>query len=88
MGTTGGTRISVTEFIVITQAHDAHIYVKSKRLKHTLLLDMLILRRKKQICQFEEMKLDHKNYLDLKKKTRLQGFRPCKAQTNLLSYRD
>ena len=59
------TCISVTECIVITQAHDAHIYVKSKRLKHTLLLDTLIIRRKKTICQFEGMKLDHRNYLDL-----------------------
>ena len=82
------TRISITECIVITQAHDAHIYVKSKRLKHTLSLDTLIIRRKKTICQFDGMKLDHRNYLDLNVKTCLQGFRPCKAQTNLLSYRD
>ena len=32
--------------IVITQAHDAHIYVKSKRLKHTLSLDTLIIEEK------------------------------------------
>ena len=64
------------------------IYVKSKRLKHTLSLDMFIIRRKKTICQFEGMKLDHRNYLDLNEKTCLQGFGPCKAQTNLLSYRD
>ena len=34
------------------------------------------------------MKLDHRNYLDLNEKTRLQGFRPCKAQTNLLNLKD
>ena len=45
-------------------------------------------KKKKTICQFEGMKLDHRNYLDLNEKTCLQGFRPCKAQTNLLSYRD
>ena len=33
------------------------------------------------------MKLDHRNYLDLNEKTCLQGFRPCKSQTNLLSFR-
>ena len=70
----GGTPISVTECIVNTQAHDAYIYVKSKRLKHTLSLYMLIIRRKKTICQFEGMKLDHRNYLDLNEKTCLQGF--------------
>ena len=64
------------------------IYVKSKRLKYTWSLEMLIVRRKKTICQFEGMKLDHRNYLDLNEKTCLQGFRPCKTQTNLLSYRD
>ena len=36
----------ITECVVITQAHDAHIYVKSKRLKHTLSLDTLIIRGK------------------------------------------
>ena len=41
-----------------------------------------------QKCQFRGMKLDHRNYLDLNEKTCLQGFRPCKTQTNLLSYRD
>ena len=45
-------------------------------------------KKKKTICQFEGMKLDHRNYLDLNEKTCLQGFRPYKAQTNLLSYRD
>ena len=48
--------MSVTECIVITQAHDAHtcIYVKSKCLKHTLLLDTLIIRRKKQYVNLRE----------------------------------
>ena len=64
------------------------IYVKSKRLKRTLSLGMLIIRRRKTICQFEGMKLDHRNYLDLNEKTCLQGFRSYKAQTNLLSYID
>ena len=50
------------------------IYVKSKRLKQTLSLDMLNIRRNKTICQFEGMKLDQRNYLDLNEKTCLQGF--------------
>ena len=54
IGTTGGTHRSVTECIVMTQAHDAHIYVKSKRLKHTLSLDTLIKRRKKQYVNLRE----------------------------------
>ena len=45
-------------------------------------------RFQKTIGQFERMKLDHSNNLDLKEKICLQGFRPCKVQTNLLSYRD
>ena len=44
------------------------IYVKLKRSKHTLSFDTLIIRRKK-ICQFVGMKLDHRNYLDLNEKT-------------------
>ena len=46
-------------------------------------LDML-----KRIVKLREMKLDHRNDLDLNEKTCFQVFRPCKAQTNLLSYRD
>ena len=61
------------------------IYVKSKRFKHTLSLDMLIIRKNKQIVNLRETKLDHRNYLALNAKTCLQGFRPCKTQTNLLS---
>ena len=45
-------------------------------------------KKKETIGQFEGMKLEYRNYLDLNEKTCLQGFRPCKAQTNLLSYRD
>ena len=44
------------------------IYVKSKRFKHTLSLDMLIIRRKKNV-NLREMKLDHRNYLDLNQKS-------------------
>ena len=43
---------------------------------------------KKRIVNLREMKLDHRNYLDLNEKTCFQAFRPCKIQTNLLSYRD
>ena len=50
----GGTRVSVTECIVISQAHDTNIYVKSKRLKHTLSLDTLIIIRKKQYVNLRE----------------------------------
>ena len=55
------------------------IYVKSKRNKHTLSLDMLIIiirRRKKQqqIVNLREMKLDHRNYLDLNEKDLSSGF--------------
>ena len=32
--------------------------------------------------------LDHRVNLDLNEKTCFQAFRPCKAQTNILSYRD
>ena len=49
------------------------IYVKSKRLKQTLSLDTLNIRRNKTICQFEGMKLDRRNYLDLNEKTCLRG---------------
>ena len=45
------------------------IYVKSKRFKQTVSLDTLNIRRNKTICQFEGMKLDHRNYLDLNEKT-------------------
>ena len=68
-----------------------HVYVKSKRFKHTLALDMLIMRKKqnkKLIVILREMKLDQRNYLDLNEKTCPQSFRPCKTQTDLLSYRD
>ena len=73
--------------IVISQAHDAHYICKFKPFEQTLSLDTLIIRRKKTICQFEGMKLDHRKFLDLNEKTCLQGFRPCKTQSNLLSYR-
>ena len=43
---------------------------------------------KKRIVNLREMKLDHRNYLDINEKTCFQAFRPCKTQTNLLSYRD
>ena len=46
-------------------------------------VNMLIIREK-----MREMKLDHRNYLDLNEKICFQAFRPCKTQTNLLSYRD
>ena len=61
------------------------IYVKSKRVAS---LDMLIIREKIRVVNLREMKLDHRNYLDLNEKTCFQAFRPCKTQTNLLSYRD
>ena len=60
------------------------IYVKSKRLKRTLSLGMLIIRRRKTIFQFEGMKLDHRNYLDLNEKTCLQGFRSVSNQPTQL----
>ena len=41
----------------------------------------------KKVVNLREMILDHRNYLDLNEKTCLRGFRPCKTQTNLLSYR-
>ena len=84
---TGGTRISVTECIVITKAYDAHI-CKVKTFEIYFVARHVNYKKKKTICQFEGMKLDHRNYLDLNEKTCLQGFRPCKTQTNLLSYRD
>ena len=43
---------------------------------------------KEQIVNLREMKLVHRNFLDLNEKTCFQAFRPCKTQTNLLSYRD
>ena len=63
------------------------IYVNSKHFKHTLSLDMLIIREKKQIVNLREMKLDHRNYLDLKEKTCLQGFRPCRKCLELVKGR-
>ena len=77
----GRTRISVTECIVIIQAHDAHIICKVKT--YFVALHVNYKKKKKTICQFEGMKLDHRNYLDLNEKTCLQGYRPCKTQTNL-----
>ena len=38
-------------------------------------LDMLII-REKRIVNLREMKLDHRNYLDLNEKTCFQAFRP------------
>ena len=62
------------------------IYVKSKRSKHTLSFDTFIIRKKK-ICQFEGMKLDHRNYPWTSTRIPVfEGFRPCKTRTNLLSY--
>ena len=48
---------------------------------------------KKQIVNMRELKLDHRNYHDFDKwvstwESPSRGFRPCKTQTNLLSYRD
>ena len=45
------------------------IYVKSK-----VSLDMLIIRGKKRIVNLREMKLEHRNYLDLNEKTCFQAF--------------
>ena len=71
---TGRTCISVTECIETEQAHDTqHVNYKKKQ---------------QQIVNLREMKLSHRNYLDLNEKTCLKGFRPCKTQTNLLSNRD
>ena len=56
------------------------IYVKSKRVaRHDNY-------KEKKIVYLREMKLDHRNYLDLDEKTCFQAFRPCKTQTNLLSW--
>ena len=82
------TCISVTECIVITLACDAHICEVKTFVTNFVARHILNYKKKKTICQFEGMKLDHRNNLDLKEKTCLQGFRPCKTQTNLLSYRD
>ena len=79
---TGGTCISVTECIVTTQSHDAHIF-KSKRVARHVNF-----KRKKRTVNLRKMKLDNRNYLDLNENTCFQAFRPCKTQTNLLSYRD
>ena len=59
------------------------IYVKSKRVARHVNY-----KGKKRIVKLREMKLDHRNDLDLNEKTCFQVFRPCKAQTNLLSFRD
>ena len=69
------------ECIVITQAHDAHT-CKVKTFETNFVARHVKYKKKKTICQFEGMKLDHRNYLDLNEKTCLQGFRPCKTQTN------
>ena len=53
------------------------IYVKSKRVARHVNY------KGKKNCQFED-----RNYLDLNENTCFQAFRPCKTQTNLLSYRD
>ena len=59
------------------------INVKSKRVARHVNY-----KGKTRIVNWREMKLDHRNYLDLNKKTSFQAFRPCKTQTNLLGYRD
>ena len=47
-----------------TQPHDAHI-CKVKKFETNFVARLVKCKKKKTRCQFEGMKLDHRNYLDL-----------------------